>query len=130
MRSAEQAELKKKALPIYSIYQEIFTINNQINYFHYFNFLSVIPLNIKKSNLHLNPAISKLKFKLESFFNSTALVNNPKEKGFAEECNNININPFLHSYAKSILSFSLDDIASKYGKNLDLPIAKYTLPNE
>lgn len=70
---------------------------------------------IKESNLQLNPAISNLHLNLDSFLN--------KNKS-------INISVFLHKYGKSVLSLSLNDIASKYGKNIDYPIAKLCLPKD
>ena len=42
----------------------------------------------------------------------------------------INRNTNLIFYANSILSFSLNVIGSKYGKNIDNPIAKYIIPTE
>lgn len=68
----------------------------------------------KENKLYLNPAISKLK-----------LEHNLKSK----ELNSNKSNTILISYAKSILSFSLNKIESKYEKNIDNPIAKSKLPN-
>lgn len=140
-------------LPIYEG-EEVSTTYNQIHSIHYFDFLSSnsdsvllhsslptfknntskkdkgntainkkevkgreVGLKGKDNKLYLNPAISKLKLKLEHNLNS-------------KELNSINSDTILISYAKSILSFSLNEIGSKYVKIIDNPIAKCILPTE
>lgn len=58
----------------------------------------------KENKFYLNPAFSKLNLNLK---------HNLKSK----EINSINRNTDLVSYSKSVLSFSLNKIGSKYGKN-------------
>jgi len=85
---------------------------------HYFTLMNIIPLIIKEDRLTSNPAILRLKSKLDLFIN----VKMKEEENLK---NNV-----LVSYANSILSLSLHAISSKYGKNVNSPISKYTLPEE
>lgn len=73
--------------------------------------MSVLPIDFKENRLHSNPAIPNLKAKLELYLC---------------ECKN----PLLILYIKSVLLLSLDEIASKYGKSVSTPIAKFILPKE
>jgi len=63
----------------------------------YYSLMSVLPIDLKI--LHSNPIIPKFKAKLELYLC---------------ECKN----PLLTSYIKSVLSLSLYEIASKYGKDV------------
>ena len=80
--------------------------------------MNITPLIITENRLTSNPAILRLKNKLELFINAKA-----------EEKENLK-NNVLISYANSILSFSIQAISYKYGKNVNLHISKFILPVE
>jgi len=85
--------------------------------------MNISPVTLKENRIHLNPAIFKLKSKLDLFINAKAEAKSPEKE-------NVKNNVLLISYASSILSLSFYEIASKYGKNVKSPISKYIKPKE
>jgi len=68
--------------------------------------MSVLPIKVKINIFNSNPGIPKFKANLELYL-----------------CKYKNL--LLTSYIKFVLSLSLDDIASKYGKGFSTLIAKF-----
>lgn len=78
--------------------------------------MNILPVNLKQNKIHSNPAILKLKSKLELALTADRFSDS------------VNKDMLLISYANYILSLSLDEIAFKYGNNVRIPVAKYNLP--
>jgi beta-glucosidase-like glycosyl hydrolase len=91
--------------------------------------MNITPLMIKENRLNSNPAILNLKSKLDLFLNDNIKTQTKSSAKIDSEVDEENI-VLLKSYARSILSLQIHEIANKYGKNVNSPIAKYTLPEE
>jgi hypothetical protein len=96
----------------------VLNVDSLILYSYPLSLMNILPVNLKQNKTHSNPAILNLKSKL-----NLALT----ADHFSDS---VNKNMLLISYANSIFSLSLDEIAFKYGNNVRIPIAKYNLPED